>query len=252
MIGIDHTGKEYPLVLQDFHEWRKPATYLEIGTLEGNTLQFATCATIAVDPNFQIREAARICNKPECHLFRQTSDDFFAGRDPAAILGAPIEMAFLDGMHHCEFLLRDFMNTEKYCRSDSVIFLHDCLPVEIGMAMRDADKAHVSAPHHAGWWTGDVWRTALALKRIRPELRISAFDAPGTGLIAVTNLDPGSKTLARGYDAIVGWMMTWALDLDPLFAELGVESTDAIGTAEMMLRRFPKYEPTDSERENAT
>jgi hypothetical protein len=246
MIGTDHAGKEYPLVLQDFHEWRKPATYLEIGTLEGNTLQFATCATIAVDPAFQIRDAERICNKPECHLFRQTSDDFFASRNPVAILGGPIEMAFLDGMHRCEFLLRDFMNTERYCGSDSVIILHDCLPVELGMAARDAANAQVLVPHHQGWWTGDVWRTALALKRIRPELRISAFDAPGTGLITVTNLDPGSTTLARGYDAIIGWMMTWALDLEKLFAELGVESTDAIGTAERMLGRFPKRELRDA------
>jgi len=252
MIGTDHAGKEYPLVLQDFHEWRKPATYLEIGTLEGNTLQLATCASIAIDPDFQIREAARICNKPQCHLFRQTSDDFFASRDPLAILGAPIDMAFLDGMHHCEFLLRDFMNTEKYCTSNSIILLHDCLPVEVGMAVRDPMKAQVSAPHHAGWWTGDVWRTALALKRLRPELQISAFDAPGTGLIAVTNLDPGSITLARGYDAIVGWMMTWSLDLDQLFAELGVESTDTIATAEKMLRRFPTNQPPGSEHENAT
>ncbi len=63
---------------------------------------------------------------------------FFARHDLGGLLGKPISMAFLDGMHHFEYLLRDFINTEKHCSSNSVILLHDCLPTDRHVARRES------------------------------------------------------------------------------------------------------------------
>jgi hypothetical protein len=50
--------------------------------------------------------------------------------------------------------------------------------------------------HRAGWWTGDVWRAALLLKRRRPDLQITTVDAFPTGLVLITNVDPSSRYLS--------------------------------------------------------
>jgi hypothetical protein len=38
-----------------------------------------------------------------------------------------------------------------------------------------------------------AWRTALLLKRRRPDLAFAALDAQSTGVILITNLDPSSQ-----------------------------------------------------------
>jgi hypothetical protein len=242
MIVPDHQGADYTVVLSWFHRRLKPRTYFEIGTLDGLSLGIADCASIGVDPELRIADGRTICNKPECHLYRATSDSFFDRYNPAAVLGRPIDLAFLDGMHHCEFLLRDFMNIEKHCRKDSVVLLHDCLPVEAGMTARDRAESRPLAPNHQGWWTGDVWRTALALKRYRPDLTIKAFDAPPTGLIAVTGLDPSSRLLGSIYADLIAASFAWNYNPFALFVELGVQSTAAIeadGALEALFPPFP-------------
>ncbi len=238
IIRPDHAGEHYRTVLARFHAYLKPRTYLEIGTENGHTLELSSCATIAIDPRFQLHAGSVIGAKPACHLFQMPSDAFFLEHRPEAIFGRPIDLAFLDGMHRCEFLLRDFMNTEKSCRPNSVVVLHDCLPLEEGMTSRVQGEGVASTPERQPWWTGDAWRTALALKRLRPDLRITAYDAPLTGLVVVTRLDPGSTVIADGYHEIVRAMMDWTLDLDAYFAEIGLESTAAIDSEEKMTRRF--------------
>jgi hypothetical protein len=173
-------------------------------------------------------------------LFQLTSDAFFARHDPVSILGRPVDLVFLDGMHLCEFLLRDFMHAEKSCLPGSVIILHDCIPVETGMTERDRSKVANAVPHHQGWWTGDVWRAALALKRWRPDLRIDAFDAPPTGLVIVSNLDPTSTELSDHAPRIVEAMLSWSFDRSDLHVTLGLEPTSTIDTSDKLLARFPR------------
>ncbi len=200
-----HRGEHYYQVLARLHRTLRPATYLEIGIRDGRSLAFAHCDAIGIDPAFQIIPAA-VANKPSCHLFRMGSDAFFARHDPTAILGAPIDIAFLDGMHLFEFLLRDFLHVERYCRPNSVIVLHDCLPTDIGMARRErgAPTGPGGLPtRNATAWTGDVWRMLPALREHRPELRLAALDAVPTGLVLVTGLDPSSTVLRERYFDIV-------------------------------------------------
>ena len=169
-----------------------------------------------------------------------TSDAFFGKHDPKVILGGPIDMAFLDGMHLSEYLLRDFINVERHSRRNSIVILHDCLPVEWPMA----ERTHTQTPirdHHKHSWAGDVWRTALLLKRRRPDLEITAYAAPPTGLVCVTNLSPDSTILAESYAACVREMMAESLPqlgIETLFATLNVEPTSVIEDYQAISARF--------------
>jgi hypothetical protein len=236
----DLAGEPYETVLERLHKILRPKTYLEIGTLNGNSLKLAECAAIAVDPNFQFDSGEFMGRKPYCALFQMTSDEFFAEHDPGVLFRRPVDMAFLDGMHLSEFLLRDFANTERHCRRNSLILLHDCVPTEWPMAERSPGLPPI-VPHRAGWWTGDVWRTVVALKRHRSDLEITALDATPTGLICITNLDPHSRTLTEDYVKICGEMQAIDLKsfgLENYFALLELRSTALLQDQPSIAARF--------------
>ena len=52
-------------------------------------------------------------------------------------------------------------------------------------------------------WTGDVWKVLPVLAKYRPELMIRCFDAPPTGLVTVTNLQPGNTVFDDNYKEII-------------------------------------------------
>lgn len=199
-------GAEYLDCLAALHARLAPARYLEIGVWHGDSLARAGCDSIAVDPEFDLTVDA-LSNKPSCHFYRETSDSFFALRDPVAILGGPVDLAFLDGLHRFEALLRDFANAERVCHGQSVIVLHDCLPIDPRVAHRSADPALRQDAVVPGWWAGDVWKVPVLLRRHRPDLRLLTLDAPPTGLVLVTGLDPASRTINDRYTMMVEEMM---------------------------------------------
>jgi hypothetical protein len=239
----DLMGANYLQVLTRLHTVLAPATYLEIGVDSGKTLALARCHAIGIDPEFRFQDMGivrAIIAKPSVSLYQMFSDDFFARFSPTTLFGGPIELAFLDGMHRCEFLLRDFFNTERHCRRDSVIALHDCLPLEAPMAERDPDALAVDA-RRQGMWTGDVWRTALLLKRRRPDLKIIFLDAAETGLVLITNLDPKNTLLSDNHDQFVAEMKSWSLSeitLPGYIAEMGVEPELNLRQPEQILARL--------------
>lgn len=106
-------------------------------------------------------------------------------------------------MHRCEYLLRDFINTERLCHRRSVMLLHDCLPANTRMALRTHEPGPPSEGHWQHAWTGDVWKLAPLLRRHRPDLRILILDCAPTGLVAVTNLDPANTVLDENYSALI-------------------------------------------------
>jgi len=120
-------------------------------------------------------------------FFSMESDKFFSQYNPRCMMNCHIDFAFLDGKHWSEFLLRDFINTERNCHRNSIIALHDCLPVEAAIADRIPNQRPTIVAHRAGWWAGDVWRTALLLKRKRPDLHMLTLDAKPTGLVLISN-----------------------------------------------------------------
>lgn len=198
-----HQGRNYLKVMAQLHALIRPQTYLEVGTATGRTLAIARCASIAIDPKFRLDCDVR-SGKPACHLFEMTSDAFFAAEDPQVLFGRPIEFAFIDGLHHFEFALRDFMNIEAHCRPESLIVLHDCLPVDSHMARRDRrDRSFAASASYPNAWAGDTWKALWILQRHRPDLGIFAFDAPPSGLVVVTHLDPASPVLQRCYEEAI-------------------------------------------------
>ncbi len=233
-------GPDYYYILQRLHAVLKPKTYLEIGTRDGGSLAQAACEAIAIDPNFDLRMEV-VGVKSACHLYQQTSDSFFAERDPAAILGRPVDFAFLDGMHLYEFLLRDFINVERHCRPNSVIALHDCIPNDSFVARRAQSDLSLAPYSEApsGWWAGDVWKMVAILQEFRPELRIAGYAVPPTGLVLVTGLNPQSNVLSELYgDAVESMRDTGPADHEAYMARLGITPVSFFDSFEDIAGRY--------------
>lgn len=234
----DLEGTHYFTVLRWLHERLAPASYFEIGTSSGASLSIANCASVAVDPRFDLNQDV-IGRKPFCAFYQIPSDAFFRRYDLTRIFDGPVDLAFLDGLHLCEFLLRDFSNTERHCRRNSVIVLHDCVPVEMAIASRTPSPT-VEA-HRKDWRPGDVWRTLLALRKRRPDLAFTVVDSHPTGLVLITNLCPQSTILSDDYTAIVREMMSLSLEeigIEGLFSTINLEPTAVIDTPEKLSQRF--------------
>lgn len=188
-------GENYLDVLSRLHKTVRPDWYLEVGTQTGASLKLSTARSISIDPAYILRNEV-VGTKPELHMFQQTSDAFFqSGR--MQDLKAKVDLAFLDGMHLFEYLLRDFMNTERFSDKNTVVVLHDCLPWNANMAIRNRADCKTNE------WTGDVWKIVPVLQKYRPDLTIDILDAAPTGLVIVSNLDSKNTVLSDKYDEII-------------------------------------------------
>ena len=228
---INHTGLPYLEMIGSLGKALDPKTYLEIGTDKGRSLAQMKCASVAIDPDFRISGNV-MEGKPVCHLFQMSSDRFFREFDLGAFLKPCVDMAFLDGMHRFEFLLRDFANTERFCRRNSIILLHDCFPTTVEMTARV--RGDLVA------WTGDVWKMLPALAKHRPDLRMVYLDCPPTGLVAVTNLSPASEVIATSYWAIVDEFgdADPANDLPKLYETIEMTDSRTVLDDEKLTRTF--------------
>jgi hypothetical protein len=196
------TGIPYELFMAILGKTLQPRGFFEIGTSRGDSLRSIKCNAVCVDPNFAIEQNV-LENRETLFFFQMTSDDFFARYNLNSLLPQGVDIAFLDGMHLYEFLLRDFINTERHCHSKSLLLLHDCLPINERMAERSFRTDSTEDRATKGFWTGDVWRLLPILKKYRPDLRIHLIDCYPTGLIACSRVDPNSRVLAENFDAIV-------------------------------------------------
>lgn len=206
--------------LRQLHAQIRPRNYLEIGVNDGRSLALSRVPSIAVDPAFKITVPIRC----DVQLIKATSDDYFAREDPIRHLrssrdprknlrhGRPLfgawigkttlDLAFIDGLHVFEFALRDFMNTERFARWDSVIVFDDMLPRNVDEAARD---------RHTVEWAGDVFKVIEVLREFRPDLTVIPVNTSPTGVLVVLGADPDNHVLRDHYDEIVS---RWATD-DP-------------------------------------
>ncbi|HEY6240001.1 MAG TPA: tetratricopeptide repeat protein [Burkholderiales bacterium] len=190
---LELPGAYYLDVLSMIHSHLRPRTYLEIGVADGSSIALAQPETraIGVDPEPKIARPLG----PRTKICTTTSDDFFAAHDVHAELGGlPVDLAFIDGMHHFEFALRDFINVEKRASPQSTILIHDCYPFSRLTAERE---------RRTTFWSGDIWRLVLLLRKYRPDLRVNVIATAPTGLGVVRGLDPASRTLHEHLDEIV-------------------------------------------------
>lgn len=198
-------------LLRRAHEILRPGRYLEIGVHEGHSLAFVEPGTraVGVDPEPKVETPA-----DNTVIVPTTSDAFFADPELVDLLGGPIDLAFVDGLHLHEQTLRDVANVEKHSDPDGVIMIHDCLPIDARTAARDRTTVV---------WSGDVWKVIVALRRHRPDLTVTTVDVAPTGLAIVSGLDPSNTILHDDYDAIV----------DEL-AGLEFDDLEAVGRDEML------------------
>ncbi len=191
-------------VLSEIHNILKPKLYLEIGIRDGFSLTCANDETdiIAVDPNPII--AYKLPSKTK--IYKETSDDFFKLHDIKSIYNQETDLAFIDGMHLFDFVLRDFINVEKNSKKDSVILLHDTIPIDAPSATR------ISTEKNLKYWSGDVYKIMLILKEFRPDLELINLNVPKTGLCIVKNLNPNSTVLKDNYDKTIEKYMNYSFD----------------------------------------
>lgn len=197
---------DYYQLLDYAHKFLKPQSYIEIGVSTGKSIALARKGTVAVgvDPN-AANNADHFFHSPEVDptLISMTSNNFFKSVNLISLFGtSTFDMAFIDGLHVFEQALMDFIHLENISKKDSVIFIHDCLPVNPIVAER---------VRQTGFWVGDVWRVIPCLKAVRPDLEIVTFPASPSGLAIVTGLDSSSRLLSQQFDAIVAHFLTMSL-----------------------------------------
>jgi hypothetical protein len=181
---------EFAEFLAQVHERLDPDTYLEIGVRNGRSLALAHCTSVGIDPAMDLTYEI----DPAVKLFHETSDDYFARRDPLEPLGgAPISLALIDGMHLVEFVLRDFINVEKLALWSSVVVVDDVLPQRSSEATRERSTR---------FWTGDVYKIVRILERARPDLMCLRVATEPSGVLVIVGLDPSSTVLAERYERL--------------------------------------------------
>ncbi|MEQ4204246.1 class I SAM-dependent methyltransferase [Actinopolymorpha sp. B9G3] len=147
--------------------------------------------TVAVDPSFTVTQPIHC----EVELVRATSDALFASGEPFDhFRGAHVDLAFIDGMHLFEFVLRDFINTEAHSAASTVVVLDDVFPRRLSEAARNRYTAD---------WTGDVYKIIPVLQRYRPDLCLVPVDTYPTGVLLILGLDPANTVLSSNYEEIV-------------------------------------------------
>lgn len=179
--------------LRGLHERLAPRTYLEIGVAQGHSLALSRCRSIGIDPEFLVNQQI----VAPTSLVRMTSGEYFESLERTGarpFRERPIDLAFIDGMHHFEYALRDFIGVERYCAPASVVAFDDVLPRDLEEAARGGEPPD---------WAGDVFRIAAALAANRPDLRLLTVATEPTGTLLVTGLDAASHVLQACLDDIV-------------------------------------------------
>ena len=174
----------YRAVLRQLHARLQPQTYLEIGVKRGISLALSQAPrTIGIDPKPHA-DAHALLNRPGVALYALTSDAFFAEHTRDSVLqGAQIDLAFIDGLHQFDQVLRDFIHVERWCSPAGVIAIHDVIP---------PSEAAASREHCPGPWSGDVWQMVPCLRDYRPDLDCLLVRTPPSGLLIVRHLNPSS------------------------------------------------------------
>lgn len=165
--------------LREVHAIVKPRGYLEIGVRSGDSLALASCPSIGIDPNPLVPPRPGID-----FLFSVTSDEFFGAEQ----VDLDMDLAFIDGMHLIEYVLRDFNNVSKYANERTIIAIDDVLPYNQGTAARNQPP---------GDWTGDVWKITGILELFRDDLDIVLVDTRPTGTLLVTGFPGDEETRER-------------------------------------------------------
>jgi predicted O-methyltransferase YrrM len=206
--GIKHPDMEveklqgevsYLELLENAQQLLNPNLYLEIGVRTGKSLCLAQCQAIGIDPDPDIKVQLSRNHR----IMKMTSDSFFDSEAEGCLSEASPDLIFIDGMHLFEFVLRDFINSEKFSNRNTVLIIDDVLPNHQIQALRYRQSSA---------WTGDVWKIVECLSEYRPELTLELINTFPTGLLIVTGLDANNSVLTEQYNPIVRKYKDMTLD----------------------------------------
>lgn len=182
-------ASDYLTVLAQAHAVLAPGGYLEIGVRHGRSLALARCPALGIDPAPDIDRPLGATTR----LVAQTSDDYFdLGQGPAP--GVDLDLAFIDGMHLFEYVLRDFMHVEHLSHPATLVAIDDVFPVHPLQGRRERQTRV---------WTGDVWKILPCLIEQRPDLFLMPLDTWPTGTLLVVGLDISNRVFWEGYNPLV-------------------------------------------------
>jgi hypothetical protein len=211
--------------LSQVHLIVNPVVYLEVGVQYGTSLRRAEHAqvSIGIDPNPLVEAVGHQ------HIYKMTADDYF---DRASDHGGhpSIDFGFIDGMHHYEVALRDFLNIERFVTERSVVIFDDVLPRNQHEAARD------QCP---GDWTGDVWKVTHLLLKHRPDLTIREVNTDPTGTLLVYGFKP-LESRPRGWHQVTRFVKDYRALTEVPQATLDRAYAISVDEALDELRRFLK------------
>jgi hypothetical protein len=160
----------------------KARTYLEIGVHRGkNFFSISAPLKIAIDPNFIIgysRYLKNILNLLKCKFYQKTSDDFFIQDANKILQDKKIDVAFIDGLHTYEQVLKDFQNCLKNLSPNGVIMFHDCNPTsELAAAFAHSPSEIMERfPGKSSEWNGDVWKAIVHIRSLYKNVEVFVLD----------------------------------------------------------------------------
>jgi len=127
----------------------KDDKYLEIGVEYGlsfTNVHFLDKTGVDPDPKFELED------KDSLKLL--TSDEFFETNDKI------YDVIFIDGMHQCEYVLKDVNNSIQYLVENGILFIDDILPISYNEQLKIPNKHYYENGilKYGEPWTGDVWK----------------------------------------------------------------------------------------------
>jgi hypothetical protein len=127
-------------IIQYFIDTRKFKSYLEIGIFYGENFSQIVCdKKYGVDTEKKYEGVTHV----------MTSDDFFKQNTEK------FDIVFIDGLHLCEQVYKDILNSLKFLNPNGVIVLHDILPAREELQTRERTTSE---------WNGDCWKAFLKYK----------------------------------------------------------------------------------------
>jgi hypothetical protein len=182
-------------VLGWMHETLRPRVYVEIGVDWGESLRLARRPTIAVGIDPELR-TERCRFDALTYLFSMTSAAFFRAHSSFA---AGFGLAFVDGLHLFEAALEDFLALERHAGPETVIALHDTIPLDAETSARSRTT---------DFYTGDVWRMLPWLAENRPDLEVATVRTAPSGLTLIRRGQPRAhEWIANRRDAVTSWLL---------------------------------------------
>jgi hypothetical protein len=190
---LGHIMLDRVQLLQNIINRIRSRHYMEIGIKNGDTfLKIRSRRKFAIDPNYRVS----LKNKLKSFLdypwnlfnqyFRMPSNDFFL-HHKNAFAARGVNVIFIDGLHTYEQSLQDTINALDVLSENGVIILHDCNPKDSVSALPAGSAALADKQRQSDSvfeWCGDVWKTIVYLRAMRPDLNVRVFDCDfGLGVV---------------------------------------------------------------------